>query len=471
MKKLYYQCRFTQTAPLRLTSGEGEHTDSDLLLDGRGYPFIPGSALAGVLRSMCLDICGETERDALFGWLNDRRKQREPKQAQPGNREQDAQKRPERHESRLQVSDAVFRGGKADFEKSVRHGVGINEDTGTAKDGAKFDFEVVETINDCHYTAVLELYIKDEAADAALVDTVEKLLNRIVADGIRFGARTTRGYGSMRAEIFKRKFTLGKESTDNALWLGFDPFDEANFDGDPVEGKKLEDEKNITGRKDMDIHAQLQMNGSFTVRVKSTVPGGVDQYPMHTMRDEKIKVIPGTSWAGVFRHHMRSLALQAGLGKDFCKAIDDLFGKTADGVPKRSRIIFHETEIRDGRKLNVVRNALDRFTMAPRDTALFHTEVCQGGKGELRIELRDDLRKFDQRLSKEDRDKFTTQQELLEQLLYAALLDLHNGLLNVGGEGSVGRGRVKIVGLTINGEPTTELLGYTLKKEEGGAEA
>ena len=48
--KLYYRCRFTQLSPLRLSGGKNDRTDNDLMLDSRGLPMIPGSALAGVLR-------------------------------------------------------------------------------------------------------------------------------------------------------------------------------------------------------------------------------------------------------------------------------------------------------------------------------------------------------------------------------------------------------------------------------------
>ena len=47
--KLYYRCRFTQLSPLRLSGGKNDRTDNDLMLDSRGLPMIPGSALAGVL--------------------------------------------------------------------------------------------------------------------------------------------------------------------------------------------------------------------------------------------------------------------------------------------------------------------------------------------------------------------------------------------------------------------------------------
>lgn len=58
--KLYYLCRFTQLSPLRLSGGKNDRTDNDLMLDSRGLPMIPGSALAGVFAAGCpgrMPIC------------------------------------------------------------------------------------------------------------------------------------------------------------------------------------------------------------------------------------------------------------------------------------------------------------------------------------------------------------------------------------------------------------------------------
>ena len=61
--KLYYCCRFTQLSPLRLSGSKNDRTDNDLMLDSRGLPMIPGSALAGVLRGRLT----REEANLLFG--------------------------------------------------------------------------------------------------------------------------------------------------------------------------------------------------------------------------------------------------------------------------------------------------------------------------------------------------------------------------------------------------------------------
>ena len=130
---IYYQCKFRQAAPLRIGAGESEDSDSDVMTDMRGVPFIPGSGIAGVLRTY---LSGD-EADWLFGpvWS--------------GTEEKAIR------ESRVLVSDAVLPRNLKDgaFRIVTRDGVGIN-DRGTVEQGAKYDFEVVECTEP--YTAVVE---------------------------------------------------------------------------------------------------------------------------------------------------------------------------------------------------------------------------------------------------------------------------------------------------------------------------
>ena len=50
--KKYYRIQFQLTSPLAVGSGENHLTDRDIVRDSRGIPYIPGTALAGVYRSL-----------------------------------------------------------------------------------------------------------------------------------------------------------------------------------------------------------------------------------------------------------------------------------------------------------------------------------------------------------------------------------------------------------------------------------
>ena len=414
--KTYYKCELTQSAPLRISNGDNVITDSDLMLDGRGLPQIPGTSIAGVLRSML----SENEAASLFGKIITN----------------DAERCSV--ESRVIISPAVLPDG-AVVHITNRHGVGIGDD-GTALDKSKYDFQVAETTG--IYSCILE--ISHEKEDTA-ADILEKLMMRVAADGISFGARTTRGYGHMKAVIYKRTFDFADEKkNDIDKWLKFDPFDERSFSGSDV----LKPQADVVGADALIINANLKMTGSFIVRVNSSKVGEADYAPlMGCMDKERTPVIPGTSWAGTFRHHMKKLALQAG-ACDLTKKIDEMFGYVPDGKYKRSNISFFETRIKGGGELQVTRNALDRFTMAPKKSALFTSIIWSGGEGTLTIRIK----------AMPDDD--------MMQIFYAALLDLNNGLLTFGGESSIGYGRANITELRINGEVVTDLLGVNLSAKE-----
>ena len=442
---IYYQCRFTQLSPLRIGTGEGEETDSDVMKDRRGLPFLPGSGIAGVLR----DYLPEDTAKRLFGCIDP-----DPEKPDTAKEKTSARKRNvQRIESRILVSDATLPAGlsKDAFRIVNRDGVGLN-DRGTAKNRAKYDFEVVECGKP--YTAVLEISETAAEADIAALETV---LRDFIRNGVSFGARTTRGYGRMRVEIRKREFTF---PADLDTWLKFDPMDAEAFDGDP----KTELLKAGAGISSDVIHieAQLHMNGSFSVRQPLAKPpeqaeGDTERSQTITVRTfpddgpiynmEKCPVIPGTAWAGSFRHYMRNLIAASvpdvETRESLLTDLDTMFGVVGEKQKRRSDIRFAETVVKGSHSYTVTRIAVDRFTNAPRNQGLFTTEVAADGNGVLQIEL------AAAHLPGENKTA-------LLRLLAAALNDLHLGLLTAGGQGSVGRGICEITAIKVNGADVTE---------------
>ena len=419
MIKTYYLCILEQTAPLRVGTGIGDKTDSDVSKDSRGFPMVPGTSLTGVLRG----LCQEENRDKLFGAI-----------------------RPAICESKVLISDAVLSPDSqdADFRVTRRDGVSLN-DRGVSETGEKYDFEVVECRKP--YRALFEL--ADNASESDLA-CFEHILRQIERNGVCLGARTTRGYGSMKAEIHKKVFALPEELD---AWLAFDPFTaEAKCFDSPWNPSPVED----GGDGILRISAMLKAVGSYSVRVYTTglpeskYEPAPDMTPLADLNGDP--VVPGTAWAGSFRHHLHALALEAGV-PELVRETDDLFGyvnverasdengeEKKDKKPRRSGILFHETVMRGSSHYTITRTAVDRFTAAPRNAALFTSRIAQGGEGELRIELPADT------------------DERLLRLLAATINDLHLGLLTFGGEGGVGRGRCEITALTVNGADKLEAM-------------
>ena len=398
--KLYYRCRFTQLSPLRLSGGKNDRTDNDLMLDSRGLPMIPGSALAGVLRGRLT----REEANLLFG----------------RDTVGDAMT-----ESAVLVGDAALP-TDAKVRFTHRDGVGLDEHK-VAVPKAKYDFETAEC--SAPYTAVIEW---SGWSDDPALPLLDDLLAGATAEGLAFGGRTTRGYGRMTAEVCKKVFRF---PTDLDAWLAFDPdAADAFADADAVAGRETVPQENV-------LCAELRMTGSFIVR-RYTSDVAVDEDksgPDYCALENGNgrPVLPGTGWAGAFRHHMRAMLDEMGGTAQQKADVNALFGYSDDGVlKKRSALAFDETEISGGQAYTLTRNALDRFTAGTASKALYTSCVQQGGQGTLTIRLRRGALDVFQR-----------------QLLGAALLDLDRGYLTVGGENSVGRGRATITALTLNGYP------------------
>ncbi|MEY8428147.1 RAMP superfamily CRISPR-associated protein [Lachnospiraceae bacterium 46-15] len=404
MKKVYYELKLKQTSPLRIGNGDNENTDSDLLLDGQGLPFISGSSVAGILRSML----PQEEADEVFGFI----------------------KGDVITESHILVSDAVLGDDvkKEDITISVRDGIEL-DDWGVTKPESKYDFEVAETEKE--YTCVLEWGGEDNDKISKIL---EPLIQRIVKTGISAGARTTRGYGAFDVEAKKREFQF---PADIDKWISFKPFAPDAFNQEEkLQGEAIAD-------KDMNIKITIKIDGSFSVRVKTSdyieLEDGTLPKSVPLMNWEKKPVIPGTTWAGCFRHHMRDIIRELKDMKDIdqkteMESLDLIFGKAVEaGKHQKSKILFSETEIEGGKKHVNTRNAVDRFTQAPKNTGLYTSAVWQGGKGTLHLCIKENA-----------------MSDFQKKLLAIALIDLDLGLMSFGGEAGVGRGRAEITELFVN---------------------
>ena len=422
MKKIYYKLSMIQSSPLRIGNGNSEDTDSDLMTDSRDLPFIPGSSLAGVLREQLLLCCGsedgEEKAQKLFGNVT-------------VSREND---KAASMESRILISDAVLPpdADPDNVKITRRDGVGLDE-WGTAVPGAKFDFEVAET--ELPYTAVIE-WSGDEAQEKDEVETILEPLMKRAAAGLTFGARTTRGYGKMQVSVLKKEFCFPE---DLEKWLLFDAFQEIAFS----DGKELSAGH---GSEETVVTVSLKMKGSFAVNVRTTTsdpePDGTipDVVPM--MSRKEFPVIPGTSISGAFRHHMHDILRESGIQGITASDIDYLYGvDQSKNEHSRSKLRFSEMEVMGGGACTVTRNAVDRFTAAPRNKGLYTVKLWHGGDGSFSIRFYRD----------------TVSKNLL-QLLAACITDLHYGLLTFGGGSGVGRGCAAVTKIMVNETDVTDRL-------------
>lgn len=204
VRKIVIQSKLKTQSPLRIGSGANEGlTDILILKDKQGQPFIPGTSLAGVLRSEIAAIYGEEAADKLFGSIDGRNA----------------------NQSMLIISDIVL----SSKGIVVRDGVAIDELTGVAKTGAKFDFEALErgaagdvllelTVRECDEAKPLAISYQHNAYSVKgdcygeMAATIADLLT----GGISVGSLTTKGYGKIAGAeavaVYDFDFAQGKSA-------------------------------------------------------------------------------------------------------------------------------------------------------------------------------------------------------------------------------------------------------------------
>lgn len=409
--KRYYRIEFQNTSALALGSGKSERTDRDIMCDSRGKPYIPASALAGIYRTLFED----TYVKNYFGWVENGTNTKETAQGQTEEEQKE--------DSKLIIYDAVLKDDQ--YRISSRDGVGLDE-WKTAKKGAKFDFEILEP--GAKFITYIEQnkYEKDE--------NVGDVIAKAWQEGrISSGGKNTRGLGKLgKGEVCVLEFSFAdQKALDN--WLDFRIYDSSHWENwKEAYGQRIEEGNGRKARTVRTINLYLFQKGPISIRSYTTKVNGerkmLDYEQLVYRREaadkkcEEIPVIPGTSWAGAFRHHMRKLN---------ARCLESYFGEKAE---KRSAIQFGESELSGGEGKIVSRNAIDRFTGGTVDGALYTEKMYYGGKTKLEITLAEGIK-----------------EEFLK-CLAAAIADLHMGYLSVGGETAIGHGIFHIKEIEYQGK-------------------
>jgi len=320
------------TTAMHIGSGQSkEITDATLRRDVQGRIVIPGTAIAGLLRTIATrlaprlkivghpDICRSIDQGInredlpcgcavchLFGDLY------------PGVGEDEAQRKLTRA-SRLWVYDAYIKNASV----AIRDGVGIARSTGTAAsvEAMKFDLEVLPpgTLFD------LRLELEDfSAGDAQLLVTT---LAEFQAGRGRLGGRSVRGLGAFTVEDLQyRHLDLSKPSGLEMYLENDKPWDVAVVEGEWVEEKKKEalEQVRVTpslqnpsiARTLVEIFFDLTITGPFLTH-DATLAGmiGFDYFPQVEElppADQKKwlpkPVLPGSGLRGVLRSHSERIA-------------------------------------------------------------------------------------------------------------------------------------------------------------------
>ncbi len=211
--------------PLRISSGRAsDETDAPCIRTLNGIPYIPGSSLRGAVRSeveRIIKAVGETaglrsctlfeegdcskKVDSRFKEL----KEKEEKKVRDKRKSDDELLVEAAEEelcdvcclfgstmygSRLVFEDCLpVNGAATDADKHIiRDGVGIDRDTGAARDGVKFDYEVVEE-GEFKFRMVAE-NVNNNGKDKKLINLILGLLKQ----GLHVGGKRAGGLGKIK---------------------------------------------------------------------------------------------------------------------------------------------------------------------------------------------------------------------------------------------------------------------------------
>ena len=212
-------------SPLRISSGLASHeTDAPLMQTIDGVPYIPGSSMRGAIRSEIERILAAvdstvtgltsctlfTKDDSESACISSSKQKQEAlvTLSKSENGEAKALKKTEEglcdvcklfgstvFASRLIIEDSLPLDNKNPADKRViRDSVGIDRDTGTAADGAKFDFEVLETGPEFCFRMQVE-NVTDK--DKKLLQLVLSLLQQ---QGLHVGGKRAAGLGRIKLQ-------------------------------------------------------------------------------------------------------------------------------------------------------------------------------------------------------------------------------------------------------------------------------
>ncbi len=227
-----------------LSSGRAsDETDAPLMRDRSGVPYLPGSSLRGAIRSEIERVIAGVGKDVagiesciLFSENDCNSKARKFQQTEAfqesTDKEKDLAEFAKKHlcdvckllgctiyAARLAIEDAYPR--DKDGIKSrgmIRDGVGIDRDTGAAREGVKFNYEVLETGLTGSDPAASEFCFRMRVENVTEQEQDRKIINLILAllkRGLCIGGKRAAGLGRIK---LKDDPTVKGFENPQALW-------------------------------------------------------------------------------------------------------------------------------------------------------------------------------------------------------------------------------------------------------------
>lgn len=378
--------------------------------------------------------------EQLFGHLDDEDNPRVPQRRKRSS-----------VQSWLMVDDALGKLPPHGELIELRDGVQIEGKTRTAAQGKKFDLELLSA--GATFPISFELWVSQE--NPQLLESLAIALHGLESGAIGLGKRKRRGYGRCHVsgwQVWRYKM----DDVEQVLgWLNHQAVTQtAVYQSDIFNLLAVAPASSHQG-KSFHMQAAFALDGSLFIRSYGSEKNAPDAVHLQSWRDGKAKpVLPGTSLAGALRARGLKIAKTVGEEDKARNLIVSIFGgenvdDQGNEILQASRLLVQETVIEPETAVtNLVQNrvSIDRFTGGARDTALFNEQPVFA-KEETIVTVDLHLRKPEEMVEKESEARIG--------LLLLLLKDLWTEDLPLGGESSVGRGRLK-------GKEATLTLGETV---------
>ena len=424
-------------------------TDSEILKDYNGLPYIPGTSIAGVIRhALPVDLGNK-----FFGLKDDKNNKG----------------------SEIIFSEAKLLNGSGlvidrlcdtddNFSKRFknlpkRNHVRISH-RGVAEDHGKFDEEVI--YKGCRFCFEIEMVARSSEKEYAS-NTFDQVLTEIQKDTFRIGGGTRVGFGKMHpVSIKKRSFDL-KKKEELSSYLATNSSLEKDYSGwEDFKNNSIKNQnwiKYSLTLKPMDFFSFGSGKGDNDVDTVPVKESYVKWDGNNGFFVENALLIPASSLKGALAHRVayyynlkhKIYAMQIPV-EEFENytgsnnpAVRMLFGCQKEGegetVQKRGIAIFNDifADYPGDKILNHV--AIDRFTGGAMDGALYSEKVVDG-KGKITFHTEVLIEKLPA-IDNNDIDTQTTIYKDAIEAFEKALGDIDKGLLPLGGGNGRGHGIFK----------------------------
>lgn len=448
-----FLARFVIEAKTPLAVGSGEKditTDALVATDVNGLPYIPGTAIAGVVRSMI----GEEKAKTFFGYQT-------PGKKKDGRGSEIIFTEAKILNSKGEVVDGLnIKAIEEDSllkeykELPIRQHVRINE-KGVSEKGGKFDEQVV-------FAGTRFCFELEMVSDGKNYSDFESVLSQIRKKTFRVGGGTRCGFGEIEVVKLQRSKLDMSEPNELEQYLRKSSNLSKEWDGWQCD-ENIEKETLSTDWVEYRLSLQPE---DFFLFGSGFGDDEVDMTPVKARRvvwedgvgrlSDEMVLIPATSVKGALSHRVAFYwnklneyyagNPEAKVGKDNF-AVKCLFGsegeKNGEGQ-LRGNVIFSDIIERKSVRDKILNHvAIDRFTGGAMDGALFSEKTTYVIEKESPFEM--SVLVKNEMFSKKDKKDVT-----VGQALEAALQDICKGMLPLGG--GVNRGNGIFTGILKRGE-------------------